>query len=234
MRNWDGSPEQLVEIGNLAMSVRQQELNALSLIDSVAKGLNANLDRLLADTKATIQGPRAAEDVLFDARALITAVSQATTPEGVAAIGQEFEALIRSLSPEDTKAFGTSTLAIIESFKAASNTALEQAKQSILDSGAAIRLLTDNFAAMIDPLAIIASTNERAAAALELLAGGTTNGLNVPASVDSVALSDDITTALSDGVDDMAIRVSNAIRTGFAGANVTVNVVVQEQGLVTQ
>jgi len=254
--NFDGSPEQLVEIGNLALSVRQQELNALSLIDSVAKGLNASLDRLLADTQATISGPRKAEDVLFDARALIATVSQAGTPEEIAKIGQEFEALIRSLSPEDTKAFGTSTLAIIEAFKQASNTALEQAKQAVLDSGAAIRQMVDGFADLLDPLTIIANSNERAAAALEAIAsgqipqetdGGVTNAVINSESINAAfedGLADQsavleegttqMTNALRTGVSAMAGQLANAIRTGFAGANVQVNVVVQDQGLVTQ
>jgi len=245
--NFDGSPEQLVEIGNLAMSVRQQELTALSLIDSVQKGLNANLDRLLADTTELIKGPRKAEEILFDARALIDAVSKASTPEDIAQIGQQFEELIRSLDPEDTKAFGTSTLAIIEAFQAASNTALEQAKQSILDSGEAIRDMVDGFAAMIDPLEVIASSNERAAAALEAIAGGTTNqavsntdtlnetfqqGLTEQTNVLADGVNQ-MSNALSNGAADMAGQIVNAVRSGFAGANVTVNVVVQEQGLVT-
>lgn len=246
---FDGSPQQLTEIGNLALSIRQQELTALSLIDSVAKGLNANLDRLLADTKATIQGPRAAEAILFDARALIAAVAQASTPEQIAKIGADFEALIRSLSPEDTKRFGTSTLAIIEAFKAASNTALEQAKQAVIDSGAAIREMAGNFAAMIDPLALIASTNERAALALEALAGGdavqgaVANSETIAETFregladQSQVLADgtaQMSSALASGVSSMAVQLANAIRTGFAGANVQVNVVVQDPSLVTQ
>jgi len=257
MRVFDGSPEQLTRIGNLALSIRQQELNALSLIDSVAKGLNASLDRLLADTQATIKGPQAPEQILFDARALIATVSQAQTPEDIAKIGQEFEALIRSLSPEDTKAFGTSTLAIIEAFKQASNTALEQAKQAVLDSGAAIREMVDGFADLLDPLTIIANSNERAAAALEALAGTgavpqESDGAVTNAAINSEAINavfqdgladqtavladgaTEMSNALRTGVSAMAGQLANAIRTGFAGANVTVNVVVQDQGLVTQ
>lgn len=259
IRNFDGSPQQLVEIGNLAQSIREQELSALTLIDSVAKGLNANLDRLLEDTRRTIEGPRAAEDILFDARALISTVSKAQTPEEIAEIGQQFEALIRQLTPDDVKDFGTSTLAIIEAFQAASNTALDNAKQAILDSGEAIRDMVDGFAQMIDPLEIIASTNERAAAALESIAAGqnqepvdvlptdpieqaNTTADNISAQFQE-NLNDqnqilldgttNMTNALNDGVSGMSRQLAAAIRSGFAGANVTVNVVV-EDSLTTQ
>jgi len=236
MVSFDGSPEQLVQIGNLALSVRQQELTALALIDSVAKGLNANLDRLRKDTEATINGPRAAEDILFDARALIAAVSTATTPEGIAQIAQEFEALIRSLSPEDTKAFGTSTLAIIDAFQAASQASLDRAEQAVLESGEAIRKLAEGFGLLLDPLEIVASTNERAAAALELLAGVTgtstveTEGYEEQARI----ISDGIDESLTSGVSNMAAQLANAIRTGFATANVSVNVVMRENALVNR
>jgi len=240
--NFDGSPEQLVEIGNLALSVRQQELTALSLIDSVAKGLNASLERLRSDVNATINGPRAAEDVLFDARALIGTVSQAQTPEDIARIGQEFEALIRSLSPEDTKAFGTTINALIDSFQAVSAESASRIHQAILDSGADIRAMAAGFADLIDPIQVIADSNEKAAIALESIASGqaviTTQTVQQVQAGDTVGQSDaiaqSVTDALSDGVDDMAIRLSNAIRTGFAGANVSVNVIVQDSGLVTQ
>lgn len=233
--SFDGSPEQLVQIGNLALSVRQEELNALSLIESVSKGLNANLDRLRKDTEATINGPRAAEDILFDARALIGTVSTAQTPEEIAQIGQQFEELIRSLSPEDTKAFGTSTLAIIDAFKAASQASLDRAERAILDSGEAIRNLVEGFGDLIDPLELVAATNERAAAALELIAGVTNANTTEPESYEEQAriISDGIDGALSSGVDRMSVQLVNAVRQGFAGASMNPTIVVRDRGLVT-
>ena len=228
MREFDGSPEQLVAIGNLAMSVRQQELVALSLIDSVAKGLNSNLARLKEDVTRNIQGPRTAEAILTQARDLITSVSQAKTPEEIAAIGQQFEELIRSLSPEDQKRFGTSTLAIIEAFQAASNLALDQAKQAILDSGQAIRDMTAGFATLIDPLTIIVNSNERAALALESIAKGEAVVTVLP-----LATENDTSGQFPQEVGDAIV---NSIRQGFTGANIVVNVTVQESGgfMVTQ
>jgi len=216
--NFDGSPEQLTQIASLVQGVRAQEIAALTLIDGIAKGLAANLARLKEDVTATIKGPRAAEDILFDARALITAVSQAGTPEEIAAIGQQFEALIRSLSPEDTKRFATSTLAIIDAFTAASAIALAEQKQAILDSGQAVRDMVDGFADLIDPLTIIVNSNERAAIALEAIANGeavvVTKPLDVP--------NDDPTPA------EVGDAIVNAIRQGFSTANVTVNVTVSD------
>ena len=254
IRNFDGSPEQLIQIGNLAQQVRLGEIELLTQIDSIQKGLNANLDRLLADTKATISGPRTAEAILFDARALIDTVSRAQTPEEIAQIGADFEALIRSLSPEDTARFGTSTLAIIEAFQAAANSSLDGARQAVLDSGEAIREMVTGFAAFLDPLTIIASSNERAAEALEAIANGTT--LDPDAAFDDAAVIADgigeaitvglesqskvlaegatnMSNALSSGVSNMSVQLANAIRAGFAGANVNVQVTVQDQGIVT-
>jgi len=236
MVNFDGSPEQLVQIGNLALSVRQQELNALALIDSVAKGLNANLDRLRKDTEATINGPRAAEDVLFDARALIATVSTASTPEEIARIGQQFEELIRSLSPEDTKAFGTSTLAIIDSFKLASQASLDRAERAVLDSGEAIRSLVEGFGNLIDPLELVAATNERAAAALELIAGVTAASTTEPEGYEEQAriISDGIDEALTSGVNNMSAQVVAAIRQGFGSASMNPTFVVRSGGLTNR
>jgi len=254
MRNFDGSPEQLVAIGNLAMSIRQQELVALATIDSVAKGLNTSLARLREDVVRNIEGPRAAKDILFDARALIAKVASATTPEEIAQIGQDFEALIRSMSPEDQIAYRTSTLAIIDAFKVQSNIALDAAKQAVLDSGAAIRDMVDGFADLLDPLTILVNDNTRAADALVAIAEAVTDpnpaypafpgsepvgvteafqvGLDEQAQVLQTG-AENMTLALQNGTANMAAQVASAIRVGFAGSNVQVQVVVQDQGFVT-
>ena len=256
MRDFDGSPEQLIAIGQLAMSVRQQELIALATIDAVAKGLNVNLDRLREDVVRNIEGPRSAADILFDARALIADVAAATTPEEIAQIGADFEALIRQLTPEDQIAFRTSTLAIIDEFKAQSNIALDAARQAVIDSGQAIRDMVDGFAALLDPLTILVNDNTRAADALVAIADYTSTipvggdypiypgtgeysmtetmdaGLDEQAQIlrDGTA---NMTTALVDGTNNMAVQVANAVRQGFAGSNVVVNVQVADQGFVT-
>lgn len=256
IRNFDGSPEQLLEIGNLAQAVRLGEIQLLNQIDGIQKGINANLDRLLQDTLKTVNGPQAPEEILRNARDLIGAVANAETPEEVAAIAQQFEALIRSLSPEDTHRFGTTTLALIEAFQKASNTTLDTARQNALDSGEDIRKMADNFSEMLDPLKIIASTNEQAAAFLEAIAKGETPALDPVKAVDDATLLSDginqsfteglaeqkevlevgaanMTTAIANGMANLSPQVAAAIANGFGLASINI-VIAPETSLTTQ
>ena len=82
----------------------------------------------------------------------------------------------------------------------------------------------------------MAATNERAAAALELIAGVTASNTDEPENYEEQAriISDGIDEALTSGVNNMSAQVVNAIRQGFGGASINPTFVVRSGGLTNR
>lgn len=245
---FSGAPEDLLRIAELTQSVRQGEIQLLTQIDAIAKGLNSTLDKLRADVLGQVNGPKSSRDLFIDAAALVDQIKVAQTPEDIAALTAQFDALIRQFSPEETARIGNELVSLIDQFQSAANSQLEIARANALESAESIRQLVDVFANDIaDPLALIAQSNEKVAEALGLIAGTTpSEGEALPSDYDisfdeslqmqSQILSEgtqQMTDALSNGVEDMSVRLAQAIQTGFSRANVNVRVVVDSSSLVT-
>lgn len=245
---FSGAPEDLLRIAELTQSVRQGEIQLLTQIDAIAKGLNSTLDKLRADVLGQVNGPKSSRDLFIDAAALVDQIKIAQTPEDIAALTAQFDALIRQFSPEETARIGNELVSLIDQFQSAANSQLEIARANAIESAESIRQLVDVFANDIaDPLALIAQSNERVAEALGLIAGTTpSEGEALPADYDisfneslqaqSQILSDgtqQIASALSNGVADMSTQLAQAIQYGFSRANVNVRVVVDSSSLVT-
>lgn len=170
--NFDGSIESLQNIGVLVSTVREGEIKYLSQLNQLQKGLNTTLDQLRADILGLTATPKNGAELFNEARGLVAQVLSASTPEEIAALTQQFNSLIRSISPEDQIAMQGQIVQLIGSFQSAANDMINQFRTDALDNAAAMRDLVDVFVTDIgDPLAIIAATNERAATALEILAG---------------------------------------------------------------
>jgi hypothetical protein len=245
---FSGAPEDLLRIAELTQSVREGEIQLLTQIDAIAKGLNSTLDKLRADVLGQVNGPKSSRDLFIDAAALVDQIKVAQTPEDIAALTSQFDAIIRQFSPEETARIGNELVSLIDQFQSAANSQLEIARANAIESAESLRQLVDVFATDIgDPLALIAASNEKVAEALGIIAGTTpSEGEVLPASYDtsfdaslqaqSQILSDgtqQMTNALSTGVADMSAQLAQAIQSGFSRANVNVRVVIDDRSLVT-
>lgn len=239
--NFDGSADSLTEIGNIMVAVREGEIRYLTQLDALQKGLNANLDALKADIIGLTAPDLDATQILGQARGLISEVRFSTSAEDVADIGQQFNALIRSLGEEDQVFNQGMILALINDFQRAANSVIDQFRTDAVDNADSMRDLVDVFINDIgDPLSIIAATNERAAQALELLAGTQIQpeALNVtPMDSEGYDFSEQ-EIILSNGLADMnetvgeiGPAVANAILQGLGNVQIIIN---QDPSLVNQ
>lgn len=239
--NFDGSADSLTEIGNIMVAVREGEIRYLTQLDALQKGLNANLDALKADIIGLTAPDLDATQILGQARGLISEVQFSTSAEDVADIGQQFNALIRSLGEEDQVFNQGMILALINDFQRAANSVIDQFRTDAVDNADSMRDLVDVFLNDIgDPLSIIAATNERAAQALELLAGTQIQpeALNVtPLDSEGYDFSEQ-EIILSNGLADMnetvgeiGPAVANAILQGLGNVQIIIN---QDSALVNQ
>jgi len=253
---FDGSIASFQNIGSLMMSVREGEIRYLTQLHQLQQGLNASLDTLRADMLGLTEMPKTGADIFNQARDLVFSVLDAQAPEDIARIGQQFEALLRSISPEDATAMQGPILQLIDSFQAASNDMIESFRADAVDNAASMRDLVDVFLHDIgDPLDIIAATNERAAAALEALAGTTPTpadgeppliGEGNPLLIDGIIAANtmaadnqnrileegmrDLSRTMADGSSFTAAALASAIRNG----DFRFTLVVKESDLVTR
>jgi TP901 family phage tail tape measure protein len=205
---FDGSPEQLQYIAELAYNAREGEILLLQQIDAIQKGLNANLESLKADLLGITQDKNAG--ALFrEAFNLLESVGQATSIEQVDAIAREFESLIRAISPEDAERLGVNELVnLVDEFQALANAAIEGFRADAEANAESTRELVDVFRDDIgDPLDILANSNQIVADELG---------------------------NIDDSIQNLGPPIENSIRSGFAGANVNVTVVIDEPGLVNE
>jgi hypothetical protein len=199
---FDGSPEQLTQIGNLAMAIRQGELQLLAQIDSIQKGINANLDSLEAKIRGLSEPDATAEQIFREANALIGDVLTATSASEIAGIEQQFTNLINSLTEEDQLALQTPLLNMIEGFRGAVEQMLDEQRENAIENGENSRELVDIFLNDIgDPLDVLANSNVTVAEELG---------------------------NIDDSIQNLGPTISGAISRGFSNANVTVNVVIDD------
>ena len=225
--NFDGSIESLQQIGAIAMTIREGELKLLAQIDGVMQGLNASLDKLKADILAVGQPAATGEEIFNSAAALINTVAAARTPEEVAQIGQQFEALIRSLSEADQLSNQSELARMIEVFRGAANDTLAAQRQEVLDNAEQTRNMLDGFLTRIgDTLDIIAGSNQAAADSLAIIAGENT-GFN-----EGSGAVDDALFEKGEGRKERDRGIEKAIRQGFKGVNM--NVILPGGGLVNE
>jgi len=171
--NFDHSIESYQQIGVLMSTVREGEIKYLSQLDQLQKGLNTTLDQLKADILGLTAVPKNGADLFNEARGLVAQVLSAGSAEEVGALVQQFNSLIRGISPEDQTALQSQIIQLIASFQSAANDMVDKFRADALSNADSMRDLVDVFLTDIgDPLAIIAASNERAAAALEALATG--------------------------------------------------------------
>ena len=255
--NFAGTPDELFAIAGLVRDIRQGEIAYLMQIESIQKGLTASLQRLRESVISIIEGPKTSDQILSEAEALIAAIGSAGTAEEISALGVKFDQLIRSLSPEDVAANGDFILALIDKFDAASAASLELFKQQALEAAQSTRDLIDGLVDIVDPLSMIASTNERAALALEAIANGGTVSVDDDAAYDqAIIIASGVTEALEfglnateralrDGTGEMAMAIErgmggaasdirNAIISGFGSASVHVTVNIDPASLTTE
>jgi hypothetical protein len=231
INSFDGSPEQLVEIGILAASVREGEIKLLSQIDAIQKGIAANLQSLKADMLGLRDGPASDESLFMDAQKFINSISSATTPEEIAGLERQFDAAIRAMSPEAQASNMTSILAMIEDFGRISDTALEGMKQAVLDAGAETRLMVEAFVERIgDPIDIIAGSNQAIAEALT--GESSIEGIQAQNEIHEGNMEGILETGVTN-ISGAVTAIGPVIRNALQGVNV--NVIVQtDDGLVTQ
>jgi len=214
--NWDGSSAQLTRIGEMAIAVRDGELRLLAQIDALQKGLSSNLKSLRDEIAGIDEGPQTFIDTYLKAQQLARKVGQGVfkTPEELAAVGREFETLIRGLDFEAlTKGQRNTLLSLIDVFDMLSNQAFDQLREETISEAESMRQTVDRFLEEIgDPLTVIANALE---------------GENLPE-------------VMSDGLDSIAVevakigpQVADAIDRGLSNVNITV-AVTDSGGLVTQ
>jgi hypothetical protein len=209
--SFDGSIESLQEIGLIVSSIREGELKLLAQIDSISKGIASNLDKLEADILGLTATPATGEEIFAEAIRLRDAIATAETPEEVARLTREFDAVIRSISPEEQILNQGPILALIESFRVDAEARLAEQRQTVIDNAAATRLMVDDFIERVGtPLDILAASN--------------------PEAVDYLRVISENTAPPEEGEEkeDIGTEITNAITSGFAGANVNVTVVIQD------
>jgi len=158
--NFDGSPDQLTYIANLAMSAREGEIRLLQQIDSIQKGVFANLDSLEAQIRGVVDGPKSTLELVREASALQRELFGATSAEEVADIERRFTALVRQFSPEQMEQEGAFLLKLIDNFRTVAADQFEIFRQNAEANAESTRELTDIFINDIgDPLDILASSN---------------------------------------------------------------------------
>lgn len=205
---FDGSPNQLQQIGLMVNAIREGEIRLLTQIDNIQQGINANLDSLEAKIRGLTEGPQTAEQIFREANALIGDVLTATDSGQIAEIERRFTALINSLPEADQIALQTPLLNMIEGFREAVNLMLDGQRQDTIDNGEQSRELVDIFLNDIgDPLDVLANSNQTIAAELG---------------------------NIDDSIQELAPTLEGAIRRGFGAAQVNVTVVVDEGGLVNE
>lgn len=221
--NFDGSPEQLQQIGLMVTTIREGELKLLAQIDDIQKGIQANLAALRAELTGLRDGPRTDEQLFNEAERIINSISSATSAEEIAALEREFSAAIRALSPEAQQSNMTSLLDMVDTFQSVADTTLEGIKQSVLDNAQSMREMVSDFIDRIgDPLDIIASTNEQIRDAL--------NGDDSVIETDQQHESN-VEEILENGVNDISDSVANigpfianALRNALGGVEIKVAV----------
>jgi hypothetical protein len=227
--NFDGSIESLSEIGMMSMAIREGELALLQQIDSIQQGLNSNLEKLKADILGLTEVEQTGKEILDRAAGLAFMVGRAETPEEVARIGQEFDALVRSMSPEDQLRYQSELLQLIESFGARSSENLGDQRQNVIDNAEQTRQFLDGWLESLGTtLDIIAGSNERVATVLENDAE--MDSLEEPLG----GIMDDGLTDISLAVESIGPKVARAVRSAVAGVDVNVIINAQPGGLVTE
>ena len=231
INGFDGSPDQLTDIANLAILAREGELKLLSQIDGIQKAISSNLATLRAEIAGLGVSPLTDEQLFNKAGSLFGQLSRATTAEEVADLAAQFESTIRQMSPESQLRNQSEILRMIDDFDREQNRVLEVMKQAVIDSGESMRTLVDTFLNTIGPaLEIIAGTNTEAAAALDILANG---GISSDGQTTEEVLETGMVN-LNTTIGGIGPVVANALRQALAGYNVNVSVNVDSSGLVTQ
>lgn len=170
--NFDGTADSFSNIANIVSQVREGEIRYLTQLNQLQKGLNANLDSLRADILGLTEAPKSASELLGDATALISQIGAATSAEEIAALQQQFSAIIRGIDDADATALQDQIIGLIDTFQSSANQAIEGFRSDALANAQNTRDSINTFLDRVgDPLQMIAATNERAAAALENLAG---------------------------------------------------------------
>lgn len=172
LADFDGSTEGLQQIAGLVATVREGEIQYLTELNQLQKGLNASLDELRADILGLTAPPQTGQDLIEQAGNLLREIGDATSGAEIAALQQQFNAIIRSIDTEDATFRQIDILNLIDRFQSAANDAIEGFRADALANADSTRDAIAGFVDRVgDPLDIIAATNERAAAALEAIAG---------------------------------------------------------------
>lgn len=250
--NFDGSIGGLQQIAGLVATVREGEIRYLQQLDSLQKGLNANLDDLRNEILGLTAEPQSVGEILADADALIAQVLSATSAEDIAALEQQFSAIIRSINPDDATLAQSDILNLIDSFQAAANQQIDQLRENAIDNADTMRDMVGSFIDEIgSPLDILVASNERIADAVESSIGVeqsepvvsdpvivTTTEFSASGANDSFdddnsqeVLSEGIANMV-DAVEDIGPVVAGALEQALGNVNVTV--VIQEPSLVNQ
>lgn len=254
--NFDNTPEQLVEIANAFGTIGEAGVNAIAHIDAAWKGLTATIDRLRQDTLDIIAGPKSEREIFVEAAGLVDLAKTAQTPEELSRLVAQFDSLIRSLTPETAQRLGDNLIDLIDRFQGAADTSFERVRDQTLNAIASMQTMADAFMTRIpDALALVASTNERAAMALEAIAGveGSTSSITgISGSVDTTAISNVMgasfanqeqilvngtsmmADALRSGTANLQQNIASAIQSGFGNARIVVNVQIADNGLANQ
>lgn len=236
--NFDGSPEQLQRIGQLAWETRQAELQLLAQIDGIAAGLTSRMQNLKQYVDGILNPAKemTAEQAVRQAQSYLDALRLATSPEEVARIGEEFDAFIRSLTPEQIQKYGLDYQYLINTFDETQSRMLQEMRDQALANAEAAQAWVNDFLDRIGgTLDIIANymSDDVATQQATVIADGINQTM-----VDN---NEDMKNIMRDGLKDIGGGVRSigpiadlAIRQGFAGANVTVIVRTPDGGLVTQ
>lgn len=254
--NFDNTPDQLVEIAQRFGDIRQAGLDAIAHIDAAWKGLTATIDRLRQDTLDIIAGPKSEREIFVEAAGLVDLARTAQTPEELTRLVSQFDSLIRQLTPETAQRLGANLIDLIDRFQSAADASFERVRDQTLDAIASMQVMADAFLTRIpDALALVASTNERAAMALETIAGTSPTGMFAPVSgqpfdisgltsVMDSSLSNQsqiladgtnmMADALQSGTANLQENIASAIQRGFGNAHIVVNVQLSSNSLANQ
>jgi hypothetical protein len=238
--NFDGSPEQLEEIGSRVNDIRTGELRLLEQIDAIQRGITANMAGLREDLLGVINGPKNRFQLIGEAETALGGLATATTVEEVADLAQKFEAAIRAMSPEDQASFGRELVELVDLFQARADERLEGFKADALAAGESTRTMINDFLGRIgDPIDFITEYNRRQADTLDVIAetAVTKDDLAEQSEADRASME----TVMSDGlvqiareVSGIGPKVSGAIRSGMSGIQVYVNMPAANNSLVSE
>lgn len=151
--NFDGTPEMLDQITMKVDERYRGELEYLAAVNQLISGINASVDKQIADMRAAIEGPASFAEIMNQVTQLQASLAMAESPEEIAQIFNQIQSLVstafNSLDEAGKQLNIDALTAILRASEEAATQRAEALAQMVIDEGVVLREQAAMFAESI-------------------------------------------------------------------------------------